>query len=229
MQVPFLHAIVDIRVGVFYAGLERQRMKQMINTVIFDIGMVLVYFRWKELFADLGFEGEKFEKIAQATVRNPWWNEFDKGGITVEEIVDKYAESAPEYKDDIAKIYDHKDEFVVLYEYTIPWIRELKEKGYKVYILSNWSEPAYEANKDTHLRFLKEVDGEIMSYREGMIKPDREIYELLCNRFNINPATAVFLDDNSTNVKAAQEFGLHAIHFKNYEQAKTELEVYLRR
>ena len=230
MQVPFLHAIVeDIRVGVFYAGLERQRMKQMINTVIFDIGMVLVYFRWKELFADLGFEGEKFEKIAQATVRNPWWNEFDKGGITVEEIVDKYAESAPEYKDDIAKIYDHKDEFVVLYEYTIPWIRELKEKGYKVYILSNWSEPAYEANKDTHLRFLKEVDGEIMSYREGMIKPDREIYELLCNRFNINPATAVFLDDNSTNMKAAQEFGLHAIHFKNYEQAKTELEVYLRR
>lgn len=229
MQVPFLHAIVDIRVGVFYAGLERQRMKQMINTVIFDIGMVLVYFRWKELFADLGFEGEKFEKIAQATVRNPWWNEFDKGGITVEEIVDKYAESAPEYKDDIAKIYDHKDEFVVLYEYTIPWIRELKEKGYKVYILSNWSEPAYEANKDTHLRFLKEVDGEIMSYREGMIKPDREIYELLCNSFNINPATAVFLDDNSTNVKAAQEFGLHAIHFKNYEQAKKELEVYLRR
>ena len=60
----------------------------MINTVIFDIGMVLVYFRWRELFADLGFEGEKFEKIAKATVHNPWWNEFDKGKMTVEEIVD---------------------------------------------------------------------------------------------------------------------------------------------
>ena len=145
----------------------------------------------------------------------------------VEEIVDKYAESAPEYKEDIAKIYDHKDEFVVLYEYTIPWIRDLKERGYKVYILSNWSEPVYEANKNTHLRFLKEVDGEIMSYRERMIKPDREIYELLCNRFNINPSEAVFLDDNAANVKGAKEFGLHAIHFKNYEQAKEELERYL--
>ena len=199
----------------------------MISTVVFDIGMVLVYFRWRELFAELGFEGEKFEKIAQATVHNPWWNEFDKGGMTIEEIVDKYAESAPEYKEDIAKIYDHKDEFVVLYEYTIPWIRDLKERGYKIYILSNWSEPVYEANKNTHLRFLKEVDGEIMSYRERMIKPDREIYELLCNRFNINPSEAVFLDDNAANVKGAKEFGLQAIHFKNYEQAKEELERYL--
>ncbi|MBR3602903.1 MAG: HAD family phosphatase [Lachnospiraceae bacterium] len=199
----------------------------MISTVVFDIGMVLVYFRWRELFAELGFEGEKFEKIAQATVHNPWWNEFDKGGMTIEEIVDKYAESAPEYKEDIAKIYDHKDEFIVLYEYTIPWIKDLKERGYKVYILSNWSEPVYEANKNTHLRFLKEVDGEIMSYRERMIKPDREIYELLCNRFNINPSEAVFLDDNAANVKGAKEFGLHAIHFKNYEQAKEELERYL--
>ena len=201
----------------------------MINTVVFDIGMVLVYFRWKELFADLGFEGDKFQKIAQATVHNPWWNIFDKGGISVEEIVDKYAESAPQYREDIAKIYDHGDEFVTLYDYAIPWIHELKERGYKVYILSNWSEPAYEANKDTHLRFLKDVDGAIMSYREGMIKPDREIYQLLCNRFHIHPAEAIFLDDNVANVKAAKEFGMQAIHFQNYEQAREELETYLQK
>lgn len=201
----------------------------MVNTVVFDIGMVLVYFRWRELFADLGFEGDKFDKITEATVHNPWWNIFDKGGMSVEEIIDKYAESVPEYKDDIAKIYDHGDQFIILYDYAIPWIRELKERGYKVYILSNWSEPVYEANKDTHLRFLKDVDGEIISYREGMIKPDKEIYQLLCNRFTINPAEAVFLDDNIANVKAAKEFGMNTIHFMNYEQARAELEVYLQK
>ena len=63
----------------------------MIQTVVFDIGMVLVYFRWRELYQDLGFEGEKFDRIAEATVYNPWWNEFDKGEMTVEEIIDKYA------------------------------------------------------------------------------------------------------------------------------------------
>ena len=184
----------------------------MINTVIFDIGMVLVYFRWKELYADLGFEGEKFDIIANATVHNPWWNEFDKGGMSVEEIVDKFAESAPEYKEDIAKIYDHKEEFVEMYDYACSWIRELKEEGYKVYVLSNWSEPVYEAN--------------ILSFREGMIKPNREIYQLLCDRYKINPKEAVFLDDNAANIEGARAFGLNAIHFKTYEQAKEELEEY---
>ena len=201
----------------------------MINTVIFDIGMVLVYFRWRELFTDLGFKGEKFDKIAQATVHNPWWNEFDKGRMSLEEVVEKYVAAAPEYREDITKIYDYSDKFVELYDYAIPWIRELKERGYKVYILSNWSEPAYEANKDTHLRFLQEVDGAVMSYREGMIKPASEIYQLICDRYQINPGEAVFLDDNKANIDAARNYGLHAIHFQNYEQGKEELEDFLRK
>lgn len=199
----------------------------MINTVIFDIGMVLVYFRWRELFADLGFEGSKFEKIADATVRNPWWNEFDRGNMTVEEIVEKFSEKAPEYKEEIAKIYDHTGEFVEVYDYTVPWIRELKARGCKVYVLSNWSEPVYEGNQNTHLKFLEETDGGILSYREKLIKPEREIYELLCTRYEIDPSKAVFLDDNEANVLGARAFGLNAIHFEDYDQAKEELNQYL--
>ena len=201
----------------------------MIDTVIFDIGMVLVYFRWKELYADLGFEGEKFDIIANATVHNPWWNEFDKGELSTEEIIDIFAEKAPEYRSYIEKIYEDPTRMIAQFDYAKPWIKEVKERGYKVYILSNWSEPAYEANKDTHLRFLKSVDGAILSFREGMIKPDREIYQLLCNRFHIYPAEAIFLDDNVANVKAAKEFGMQAIHFRNYEQAREELESYLQK
>ena len=128
----------------------------MIRTVIFDIGMVLVYFRWRELYAQLGFEGKKFERIAKATVQNPWWNEFDKGLMTTEEVIERFAESAPEYKKEITEIYEHMDEIVTLYDYAVPWIRELKEKGYRIYILSNWSKPAYEANLETNLCFLKD-------------------------------------------------------------------------
>lgn len=200
----------------------------MINTVIFDIGMVLVYFRWKELFADLGFTGEKFDKIAEATVHNHWWNEFDKGLMSVDEVIEKYVQSAPEYKEDITKIYEYSDKFIEMYDYTPFWIEELKGRGYKVYVLSNWSKPAYEANKNTHMSFLKKMDGEILSFREGVIKPDKKIYQLLCERYQINPREAVFLDDNAANITAAKEFGLYAIHFINYEQAKAELEEYLK-
>ena len=196
----------------------------MMKSVVFDIGNVLVHFRWRELFADLGFEGEKFEIIANATVLNPWWNEFDRGLMTLPELIDKFAEKAPEYREDIEQIFEHGGEIVSLYDYAIPWIRDLKSRGYQVYVLSNWSKPVYEKVKDTHLRFLSEVDGGIMSFREGLIKPEREIYQLLCDRYNLDPKEAVFLDDNAANVQAARDFGLHAIHFQSYEQAKEKLD-----
>ena len=77
------------------------------------------------------------------------------------------------------------------------------------------------------MQFLKEMDGGILSFQEGIIKPDRAIYKLLCDRYKINPGEAVFLDDNAANIESARKFGLNAILFKNYEQAKEELEKYL--
>ena len=201
----------------------------MIKTVIFDIGNVLVHFRWRELYVELGYTGEKFERIADATVRNPWWEEFDKGLMTTEEVIDRFAERAPEYRTEISEIYEPKNlgELVRLYDYAIPWIQELKADGYRVYILSNWSKPAYDANLDTNLRFLSEVDGALMSFQEGIIKPDRKIYELIGSRYDFAPKEAVFLDDNAANIEGARAFGLNAIHFKNYEQAKRELDAML--
>ena len=104
----------------------------MIKTVIFDIGNVLVHFRWRELYVELGYTGEKFERIADATVRNPWWEEFDKGLMTTEEVIDRFAERAPEYRTEISEIYEPKNlgELVRLYDYAIPWIQELKADGY---------------------------------------------------------------------------------------------------
>ena len=67
-----------------------------------------------------------------------------------------------------------------------------------------------------------------MSYREGMIKPNPEIYKLICDRYQINPGEAVFLDDNKANIDAARNYGLHAIHFQNYEQGKEESESLLK-
>ena len=199
----------------------------MITTVIFDIGMVLAYFRGREMFRDMGIVGEDFETIVNATIRNPMWNEFDRGLIPTEEIIDIFAKDAPQFRNEISAIFEHPERMVLMYDYAIPWIRELKGRGYKVYALSNWSKPTYEACIDSHLSFLKEMDGEIISFREHLLKPEREIYQLICDRFQISPSKAVFLDDNIANVEAARKFGLNAIHFVNYEQGKAELEEYL--
>ena len=49
------------------------------KTLIFDLGMVLVHFRWREFLTDMGYEGEKKEGLAKAMFQNPLWQEFDRG------------------------------------------------------------------------------------------------------------------------------------------------------
>ena len=199
----------------------------MINTIIFDIGMVLVDFCWRKMLYDFGLEGEEFEKVANATVRHPAWEEFDKGIISTEEVIDIFAESAPEYRKYIEQIFEDPTKMIAQYDYAKPWIKELKERGYKIYILSNWSKPTYYACLDNELDFLPLVDGAVFSFQEHVIKPDKKIFELICNRYNINPSEAVFLDDRPANVLGAKEAGLHTICFQHYQQGRKELETLL--
>ena len=79
----------------------------MIKNVIFDVGNVLVDFCWEEVFHKLGFEGETFEHVADATVRSATWNEFDRGAKPDEEIIAACIKEAPEYEREIRLFYDH--------------------------------------------------------------------------------------------------------------------------
>ena len=199
----------------------------MIKTVILDIGNVLVEFRWRKLYEEFGLEGEDLEKFADATVRHQAWIDLDQGIITTEEAKEEYVKAAPEYREYVERIYPEMDKMLVQFDYTIPWIKELKERGYRIYILSNWSKPAYDACQDKALNFLPLVDGVVFSYKEFVIKPDKKIYDIICSRYDINPAEAVFLDDNEDNIISAREFGLNAIQFQSYEQGRRELEAIL--
>lgn len=199
----------------------------MIHTIIFDIGNVLVNFCWQKMFTELGFSGEKFDTIAKATVYDDAWNEFDRGILSTSEIIDIFAEKAPMYKSDIARIFDNPRLMISQFDYAIPWIQELKARGYRILILSNFSEITHDACRDNELNFLDYVDGEVFSYREHLIKPDPAIYQLLCDRYNLDPSEAVFIDDNPANVTSSRAFGLNTIHFQSYDQARKELEAHL--
>lgn len=201
----------------------------MINTIIFDIGNVLVDFRWRQMYESFGLKEDDIEKLADATVRHQAWMDLDQGIITAEEAEEAYVKAAPEYREFIERIYQEMDNMLVQFDYSIPWIKEMKKRGYRIYILSNWSKPAYEACQDTALSFLPLVDGVVFSYQEFVIKPDQKIYEIICNRYHINPAEAVFLDDSEANIKGAREYGLHAIHFQSYEQGRAALEELLKK
>lgn len=194
----------------------------MVKNIIFDIGNVLTDFRWREFLQDKGFEEAMIDRIAEATVLSTAWCEYDRGVWSDEQIVDAFVKNDPAIEWEIHRAFDDFDNLVTPREYAVPWIKALKDKGYRVLYLSNFSRKA-EIECAESLAFIPYTDGGILSYRDQLIKPDAAIYELLLSRYGLVAEESVFLDDTPVNVEAAENVGIHGIHFKTKEQAEEEL------
>ena len=194
----------------------------MIRTIIFDIGNVLTVFGWKNFLHSFGFPPEIETRVGKATVDNPFWHEFDKGFLSDEEMLEGFIRNDPSVEKELREIYVSLHGIVTKADYAIPWIQALKKAGYQVLVLSNFSDKVRRENGDA-LDFLEYVDGGILSYKDGVIKPDPAIYSLLLERYGLKPEECVFLDDMQPNLDAAARFGIHTILFRSYEEAQEEL------
>lgn len=194
----------------------------MIRNIIFDIGNVLTDFRWRDFLQDKGFDEAMIERISKASVESPLWNEFDRGEWSEEELLQAFVERDPEIEKELREAYRDIHGMVTPREYAIPWIKKLKENGYRVLFLSNFAKKAEEECAEA-LDFLPYTDGGILSYQEKMIKPNPEIYRLLLRRYGLLPEECVFLDDTLKNVETAQAEGMMGILFQTKEQAEEDL------
>lgn len=195
----------------------------MIKNIIFDIGNVLAWFRWKDYARDLGFSEEMVERVGRATVRTQIWRETDRGVLSIPEAVEQCIALDPEIEDEIRLFYKDRRELVTEYDYSEGLIRDLKARGYKVYLLSNYSEDHFQYIL-SKFRFFGLEDGMVISYREKVLKPEPEIYNILFERYGLKPEECVFLDDTEVNIETAVKLGMRGIVFKNYEQGIGELE-----
>lgn len=194
----------------------------MISTIIFDIGNVLVHFRWKKYFESLGYDSMMIERLANASVLNYDWKELDLGNLTYQEILDLFIENDPDIEKELKKALTDLSQILGKTDYAIPWLKELKQKGYRLLYLSNFSEKVL--RECVHaMDFLPFMDGGIFSFREHMIKPDPAIYQLLLKNYSLTPSECVFLDDTQENIDVANVLGIHGITFVNLEQAKEAL------
>ena len=198
----------------------------MIRNIVFDIGNVLAEFSWREHLARFGFTGEKAERIGKAMMLNPTWNELDRGVWSREKLLQSFIKEAPDLEQEIRLVFSDLSTIVRKFPKSDSWVQSLKDRGYHVYYLSNYSS---HVRKDTEkeLTFMKLMDGGIMSYEVQLIKPDLIIYQTLMERYDLQPEECVFLDDTVRNVEAAQALGIAGIVVTSQEQAKKELETLL--
>lgn len=195
----------------------------MIKTVIFDIGNVLTAFSWQKHFDSFGYTADIVDRLGKATVLSAQWCEYDLGNLSDEEILELFIKNDPEIETELRHSLQDVRGILERCDYAIPWIKELKEKGYQVLFLSNFSEKVL--RECSHVMdFLPHTDGGVFSFKVHLIKPDAAIYEEILKQYNLIPEECVFIDDTFPNITAAENLGIHGIHFKNREQAVAELE-----
>lgn len=191
-----------------------------IKNVIFDIGRVLVGYEWMD-FVHALFDEETAEAVTRAVWRTGYWHELDKAVLTDEEILNLFYSAEPNYKEEIKLAFDNVGQCVLRRDYAGEWIDSVKEKGYRVYYLSNYSHHLMQANPDA-LYFLERMEGGVFSCDVKSIKPDHTIYEKLFDRYSLTPEECLFIDDQEPNIQAARQLGMNAVQYIDYEQARAE-------
>lgn len=194
----------------------------MIKNVIFDMGGVLISYRWKELLMEYTGNDEVATETGLALLDDPKWRDMDKGLISYNELVNYYLNKHPEKSDMIMYFFDHADELQVPRPTLYPLVEKLFDKGYKIFILSNYCNELFNMHTK-EVPFLNKVDGLVLSCNIKMIKPEKEIYEYILNTYSLNPDECIFFDDNKQNVEAAISSGIHAVQTVTTEDIENEV------
>jgi 2-haloacid dehalogenase len=198
-------------------------MNCKIDTIIFDLGGILVDWNPKYLYEKI-FDTQEEVKWFLNNVCTSDWNIEQDGGRTIEEANSLKIAEFPEYEDEIKLFYNRWEEmFTGAIEKSVEIQQELiNNPNYRVYALTNWSAEKWEKGKEL-FPFFNDFEGVIVSGQENMRKPHDEIYQLILDRFSINPKTTVFIDDNLENTIASKRNGIESIRFKSPQQLKRDL------
>ena len=194
----------------------------MIKNIILDIGDVLVKSNYHEFFISKGYDEKTVNRLEKATFFSSVWKELDRGVWDFSQIVDGFVKNDPEIEKQLRTVFNDMSGFVKAFPYAVDWVCKLKEGNLKVFCLSNISGKICD-DCAKELKFLKYVDGMILSYQEQLIKPNPEIYKRLLDRYGLYADECIFIDDIEQNVIAASALGIHGIVFKDHRQAMSEI------
>lgn len=195
----------------------------MIRNIVFDIGGVLADYRIREFLADKGFDAPMIKRILKASVLSPFWGRFERGELTEEETLRGFADADPEIETELRIAYSSVAGMLSIRDYAIPLVQRLKDAGFRVYFLSNYSKKAYDECGES-LAFMPYLDGGLVSFQVGMTKPDAAMYQRLLNEYSLKAEECVFVDDTAENVEAAKRIGFEGIVFTSYDDLISELQ-----
>lgn len=203
-------------------------MKKYKN-IVFDVGGVLLEYRWRAMFTDYGLSLDEADRIGHEMFECPEkiWSRFDLGIETDEEIIEDFEKIYPSDRKPIRWFIEHGEYMHTPRPKVWDMVHRLKESGYHLYILSNYPETLFHKHTE-YADFMKDMDGMMVSYMIHKAKPGREIYEALCEKYSLDPAESIFFDDRAENVQGAIDFGMDSERVTDEESFILRLNEFLK-
>jgi 2-haloacid dehalogenase len=199
-------------------------MSKSINSIIFDLGGVLI--DWNPLYV---FDENYFDSLEKRdyffqNICTSEWNEEQDAGRSIVEATEELVKKFPDWEQPVRDFYGRWTEMLKApIPESVEIFRHLKESGkYKLYALTNWQTGLFDIAL-VRYNFLHWFDGRVVSGEEKTRKPFPEFYQRLLDRYNVKAEEAIFIDDNLRNVKAGEDLGIKGIHFQSPGQLMNEL------
>jgi 2-haloacid dehalogenase len=194
-----------------------------IRAIIFDFGGVLIEWDPRNLYRHYFNQPEKMEQFLSDVNFSQWNIEQDRGRPFAEGIAVLSAQY-PHYAAYIHAFGERWDETLVgTIDGTVKILRELKQAGYPLYALSNWSAETFPIAR-RKFDFFDAFDEIVLSGAVGMVKPERGIFDLLLQKIGRPAHECLFIDDALANIQQADRMGFKTVLFKSPQQLRAELQ-----
>ena len=195
----------------------------MIKNIVFDCGKVLIKFEPIEIVDRIFPKSEDKKILSKEIFETEIWQKLDKGVITKEEAYIEICKKLPDYLyNDCKKILDNWYWQLDEISETLELMKQLKNNGYNIFILSNFNSDFYKEMKNLEIKDI--LSGQIVSSEEKHLKPEKEIYLKLFHKYNLNPKECYFIDDREENINEGKMLGMDGFVFKdNIQELKEDL------
>ena len=194
------------------------------NTVIFDLGNVLIEWDPRHLYRKIFDDEARMEHFLAEVCHGAWNKEQDRGRPFAEGVRLKVAEY-PQYESEIRSYHERWDEMLNgPMEENVRVLEDLRQKpNINLYAITNWSAETFPVAQQ-RFAFLEYFQDTIVSGEIELVKPDAAIYRVLLDRQPIVPEQAIFIDDTYENVVGAEALGIRGIHLTPETNLRKELE-----
>ena len=194
----------------------------MIRNIIFDFGSVLVDWNPERLYGPYFNDDAKMRYFLTEICPHAWNAQADAGRSTAE-ITEERVAVHPEWEKEIRMYFG---QWIKMMGEQIPGmqelVEELKNRGYRLYGLTNWSAETFPLVKDNYPVF-RLLDGIVVSGEEKIAKPDPGIFRILLQRYGRKPEECLFIDDNPGNVSTGESLGIRGLIFTSAAALKSRL------